>query len=235
RIVLIGRDNVFADSLSSGGLQGMLDAPLLLNPVDRLSDRTKQNLDRLQPEQVILLGGPVAQSVVVEAELKRLGWNVSRVHGPTRIETAIDAARVHAPGAVEGVLARAYASDWGSGTQAFADALGGGAFAARTQRPVFLTESGVLTESLRAYLVSSKIRRMTIIGSSDAVSPQVEVALRAMGIVTTRIAGDNRAQTAVRIANALGYWNAGEAESALVVNGEHEDAWTDAFPAALFA
>uniref|UniRef100_UPI00300C3C64 hypothetical protein n=1 Tax=Stomatohabitans albus TaxID=3110766 RepID=UPI00300C3C64 len=26
-----------------------------------------------------------------------------------------------------------------------------------------------------------------------------------------------------------------EAESALVVNGEHEDAWTDAFPAALFA
>ena len=235
KIVLIGRDNVFADSLSSGGLQGLLDAPLLLNPVEKLSDRTKKNLDRLQPEHVIILGGPVAQSPAVEAELKQLGWNVSRVHGPTRVETAIDAAKVHAPEATDGVLARAYASNWGSGTQAFADALGGGAFAARKQRPVFLTQTGELTATLKAYLPTSKIKHLTIIGSTEAVSPAVEAELNQMGIKTTRVAGSNRAETAIKLANAQGYWNASEAESALVVNGESEDAWTDAFPAALFA
>lgn len=235
RIVLIGRDNVFADSLSSGGLQGILDAPLLLNPVTHLSERTKKNLDRLKPEQVIILGGPVAQSPAVEEELKKLGWNVSRVHGPTRVETAIDAATVHAPEATDGVLARAYAANWSSGTQAFADALGGGAFAARKQHPVFLTQTDELTATLKEYLPKSKIKHLTIVGSTEAVSPAVEAELNKMGIKTTRVAGTNRAETAVKLANAQGYWHAGEAESALVVNGESEDAWTDAFPAALFA
>ena len=160
---------------------------------------------------------------------------MSRVHGPTRVETAIDAAKVHAPEATDGVLARAYASNWGSGTQAFADALGGGAFAARKQRPVFLTQTGELTATLKAYLPTSKIKHLTIIGSTEAVSPAVEAELNQMGIKTTRVAGSNRAETAIKLANAQGYWNASEAESALVVNGESEDAWTDAFPAALFA
>lgn len=235
RIVLIGRDNVFADSLSSGGLQGILDAPLLLNPVTHLADQTKAALDRLQPEEVIILGGPVAQSPAVEAELKQLGWNVSRVAGPTRVETAIDAATVHAPAATHGILARAYASDWGSGTQAFADALAGGALAARQQRPVFLTPTGELTDTLRDYLAKAKIKHLTVVGSTEAVSPEVEAELHKMGITTQRIAGSNRAETAIKVANSLGYWHAGEAESVLVVNGESEDAWTDAFPAALYA
>ena len=234
-IVLIGRDNVFADSLSSGGLQGILDAPLLLNPVSHLSDKTKATLDRLQPEQVIILGGPVAQSPAVEAELKQLGWNVSRVHGPTRVETAIDAATVHAPDATHGILARAYASDWGSGTQAFADALSGGALAARQQRPVFLTPTGELTDTLRTYLAKAKITHLTVVGSTEAVSSEVEAELHKMGITTNRISGENRAETAINVAQSLGYWHAGEAEAVLVVNGESEDAWTDAFPAALYA
>ena len=177
----------------------------------------------------------MAQSPAVEAELKQLGWNVSRVHGPTRVETAIDAATVHAPDATHGILARAYASDWGSGTQAFADALSGGALAARQQRPVFLTPTGELTDTLRTYLAKAKITHLTVVGSTEAVSSEVEAELHKMGITTNRISGANRAETAINVAQSLGYWHAGEAEAVLVVNGESEDAWTDAFPAALYA
>ncbi len=233
--VLIGRDNVFADSLSSGGLQGILNAPLLLNSVNRLSDGTKAALEQLNPKRVIILGGTQAIGSDVEAELSALGWNVSRVHGSTRIETAIAAANQEAPQATEAVLARAYDTNGGSSSQAFADTLSGGVLAATRAIPVLLTTSDHLAPPLRAYLRTSKIRHLTILGAQDAISEEVEAELEAMGITTSRIAGENRAHTAIKVAHSMGYWNASESRSVLVVNGEREDAWSDAFTAALFA
>lgn len=233
--VLIGRDNVFADSLASGGLQGILDAPLLLNPVDELGQTTKASLERLKPKRVVLLGGKAAVSLQTEAQLQALGYQVMRLYGRTRVETAINAAATFAPEATHGILARAYATPNGPQSQGFADALSGGALAARQQRPVLLTPTDTLPDSLRTYLAGAKITHLTLLGSTEAISPKVEAELNQLGIATTRVAGENRAQTAVHVANAMGYWHAGESEAALVVNGDDEDAWTDAFPAALYA
>lgn len=233
--VLIGRDNLFADSLASGGLQGLLDAPLLLNASERLSGETKASLKRLNPKRVVLLGGEAAQSKAVEAELVSLGYAVSRVAGATRIETAAQAANTFAPKANAMVLARAYAANGGSGTQAFADALGGGALAASKEQPLLLTQTETLSEPVATYIQSAGVSQVTLLGGHAAISPVVEQQLRDLGVQVTRLSGATRAQTAVRIAQSQGYWHAGEAQSVLMVNGEAEDAWTDAFPAALYA
>lgn len=233
--VLIGRNNVFADSLASGGLQGMLNAPLLLNDVHALGADTKANLAELQPKQVILLGGIHALAPNVEEELRTLGYTVRRVAGDTRIETAIAAAEAHASQATEAIIARAYDDAGGSGTQAFVDTLGGGVFAAHNEQPLLLTESKQLSRSLRDYLSRSTIRKVTVLGGEDAIAPAVIGELEALGIHVTRISGRNRAETAIKIAQHQGYWHAGEASSVMLVDADSETAWTDAFPAALYA
>lgn len=233
--VLIGRNSIFADSLASGGLQGILNAPLLLNPEVALADTTRSQLKRLSPKRVYLLGGPKAISPQVETELRSLGLQVNRIAGPSRIETAIEAARQVAPKATHALLARAYDEKGGSSSQAFADALGSGALAAKRELPMLLTESGQLSAPVATYLKGSAIKQVTVIGGDAAISPTVVDALTAMGITVTRLSGQTRADTAVRVAQAQGYWHAGEAAAALVVDGEDDHAWTDAFPAALFA
>ena len=233
--VIISRDDLFADSLSSGGLQGILNAPLLLNPAGELSDLNRETLQRLNPRRVMILGGKAAISLQTEAQINALGFPTQRLFGKSRVETAIAVAQAFAPDATTAVLARAYAADGSSGSQAFADTLAGGALAARHESPVLLTTSDTLPDRLREYLAHSKIRHLTLLGAEQAISQTIVRELQGMGITITRLDGNNRAHTAVTIAQSMGYWHGGESPSVLVVNGEDERAWTDAFPAALYA
>lgn len=233
--VILGRDDVFADSLSSGGLQGVLDAPLFLNPVDHLSAKTKETLERVKPERVILMGGTVALNQQVADGLLAMGLEVERLDGTSRIETAIMAAKMHNPMAKMAVLARAYDAEGKSGTQAFADTLAGGAFAAHEGVPVLLTQSDTLTPSVAEYLKTSHIRAITVLGGEEALAPAVVHALEDLGIKVERVHGANRVDTSIKLAQAMGYANAGEATNVLMVNADAADAWTDAFPAALYA
>jgi hypothetical protein len=87
---LVARDDLFADSLTSGSLQG-LDAgsPLLLTDPGGLSQATADELERLDVSRVTILGGTEAVSIQVETQLRDLGYEVDRVSGSTRIDTAI--------------------------------------------------------------------------------------------------------------------------------------------------
>lgn len=233
--VIIGRDDLFADSLASGALQGLLDSPLLLNPKDQLSRETLAALTRYQPKHIVLMGGHEAIGVGVEQDLIGQGYDVTRIQGPTRIETALEVARTYAPNTTTALLTRAYDAQGGSSPQAFADTLGGGAYAARTKQPLLLSTGDRLAESVREYLIDSKIREVTIIGGEEAISPQVALDLRWLSITVTRVAGNNRFETAANLAARAGEPNGSAARYALLVNGEDPQGWTDAFPAALFA
>ena len=60
--------------------------------------------------------------------------------------------------------------------------------------------------------------------------------LAALGITPQRLGGASRAETAVTIAtDGMGLADAGAVEGVVLVDGQHPDAWADAFPAALQA
>src|SRR5205809_1596734 len=70
---LLARDDVFADSLSSGGAQGALPAPLLLTKSNSLDPRVSAELKRLGTRRAYILGGPGAISAGVESAVQSPG------------------------------------------------------------------------------------------------------------------------------------------------------------------
>lgn len=227
--VLIGRSDVFADSLASGVLQD--GGPLLLVPTDGpVPAAVLSEIERLDASQAVVLGGQAAVSDAVVTQLEGEGLAVSRLSGPTRIETAVEVARQR-PQADTAILARAGGVE-GNPSSGFADTLAAGGWAAASGWPVLLTQTDQLTGSTAAYLESSSITTVHIVGGTAAVGAAVEQALRDMGMTVTRVAGPDRAATAVEIAKARGIDTAAGAERVIVVDGFSEDAWAAGFGAA---
>jgi plastocyanin len=169
---ILGRSDLFADSLASGVAQGKLDAPFLVTGSGSLDPRTKAELDRLGARTVYLLGGTSALSPAVEESLRTSGFTTRRVAGNNRVETAVRTAETFVPEAQAAFLVRASAT--GDPIRSFVDALGAGSAAAANAQPVLFTESTALSPSTKAYLQSRPIKELTIVGGTAAVSEKVE-------------------------------------------------------------
>ena len=231
---LLGRDDVFADSLASGGLQGARGAPLLLTDPDALDSRTAAELQRLGVGEVVVLGGEAAVSEAIVDELIADGLEVTRLAGASRLETAAAVAEATDPAARFVVLTRAF-GEAADATQAFADALAAGGLAAALAAPVLLTETEQLSDAAADFLEGAGTTDVLIAGGELAVGQQVVADLEALGITVERAAGANRFASAVALAGELGYDSAADAPGVILVDGQRADAWADGFAAALSA
>ena len=236
QFVYIGRDDVFADTLSSVAGQGIAGAPLLLTQTDQVDPRTAAEMDRLGVTNVIILGSHQAISADVEQTLADTygTGNVTRVGGPSRIETAADLAATIAPAADRVVLMRAYPSAGNDQSQAYADALSAGPLASGMELPSLLTTTDYLHPATEAYIDDAGVTAVSIIGGPAAVGTEVEDALLNKGITVTRIAGENRWHTSVLVANALGIMDAADSNRLILTEGGsiEEPLWAAGFAAA---
>jgi len=231
--VLLARHDLFADAVASGGVQGLLDAPLLLTdgaPADRLNDRVVAELDRLGAQEVIILGGPNAVSNGVESDLVAAGHTVRRVYGQDRIDTAVQYASEFFADATQAMLVRGYGTQ--EGTQAFADSLAAGGAAARNVIPILLSHTEQLSAATRAHLASSSITEVFVIGGEGALSAAVAADLEGLGITVTRVSGPDRFETAWAIAQQ--FYDFRE-EAYLLIDGTTADSWAAGATAASVA
>jgi ell wall binding domain 2 (CWB2) len=125
---------------------------------------------------------------------------LTRVAGSDRIATSILISQSGFPtnlSATALVLARA---------DDFADALAGSPLAAHFQGPLLLTPTDGLTPPLRSEIqrVLPVGRTVYLLGGVDAIAPGVATDLQALGFNPVRVAGVDRYDTAVKIANLLG-------------------------------
>lgn len=230
---LLGRDDLFADSLASGSLQG--GRPLLLTDSQTLSPETNTELSRLRPSVVNIMGGPSAVSTAVEEDLKSKGYQVRRFSGPTRLETAIDIARRALPAATTAIVAAAFGPQGGDPTRAFADSIAAGGWAADLALPVLLTETERLSVATKNYLRGAVIRTVFVVGGTSAVSDAAVAELREIGMTVRRVSGPTRFDTAVRIAQERGAGDASKAAEVILTEGQAADSWAAGFAAAAYS
>ena len=87
------RTTGWVDAISCGAYAAANEIPIYLTETDRLSDATAAAIEASSATDVIICGGTAAVSTAVSDALRALGLQVDRVEGPTRVETAIDAAQ----------------------------------------------------------------------------------------------------------------------------------------------
>lgn len=196
--VVLGRADAFADSLGGAALAGD-SGPVLFTPgptaMDTLHPSVAAEIARVLPPGgiVYILGGPSAVTPAADQALTAAGFQVVRVSGASRVETALAVARMVAArdGApAEILLARA--DEW-------ADAVSGGAYAAHQRVPVLLTSRDQLHPGVAAFLAGEGAGATVFaLGGRAALTDEVVAAAGA-----TRVAGPDRISTAVEVAKVI--------------------------------
>ncbi len=194
-IAFIANAEGFADALAAGPVAGARGGPILLTPADALPAIVTDELVRLAPAEVVILGGPGAVSDAVELEIETLlGIDALRLGGADRYETAGAIAEYGFPIAT-GVFVAS-----GAG---FADALSAGPVGAISGRPLLLTEPNQLSPAAAAQITRLGNPNVTVLGGSGAVSDAVFAAIDALTSGTVeRISGSDRYRTGVELSSA---------------------------------
>lgn len=182
--VVIANSHEFADALTGVPLANELSAPLLLTRAHGLNADSRSEIERLNPNEVIILGGETAVSSAVEQELGELASTVTRIGGDNRFQTAeLIAERVVAEsGQDEAILVNSHN---------FPDALSVAPVA--DGRPIFLTSGRGLVESTDAALAD--FNSTYLIGGDAAIQPHVEAEVNN----PTRLSGETRYDTNIKI------------------------------------
>lgn len=172
-VVLASGEN-FADSLVAGSLANKENAPVLLTQKEKLPQVIKDEITRLKPEEVIIVGGE--KSVNIKG-LK----NVKRLAGKDRFETSVEVYKhVNSNGKV------ALASGL-----TFADALCATPLSTKERLPIILTDGHNLPKGI------TKDKVALIFGGEKSVN------IKGLEN-TRRLAGADRYETALIIAKEFG-------------------------------
>ncbi|MHB0739685.1 Cna B-type domain-containing protein [Peptostreptococcus stomatis] len=195
KTVIVVRHDLFPDSMTASVLAKLKDAPILLNPTDKLDPRVGAEIKRLGAEEVIIVGGPDSVSERVREELKVYDKdkNVERVAGVDRYGTSEMVAR-----RVTGITGKKYTGVVASG-QVFPDALSVGTFASREAYPILLVKKDTVPYQIERAIKDLDISKTYIAGGTSTIFKSTETKLPG---VLERMAGKDRYETSVAIAKS---------------------------------
>jgi type VII secretion-associated serine protease mycosin len=182
--VILARADNFPDALAGVPLAFRLHAPILLTGSQSLAPGLAEELKRLSPQRVFLLGGEGAISAAVEQSLRN-SYEVRRFGGSNRYATAaLIAADLGTVG--KAMLVNGYH---------FPDALSISAVAAGLGIPILLTDQPSLPAETKTCLQQSSVSEVTLIGGQTVIADTIRNEVPA----ATRIAGNDRYDTAAAI------------------------------------
>ncbi len=197
--VIVVNSEAFADALSAAPLAYKYNAPILMTSSTALPAVMENRMKALRPSNIIIIGGSGSVSTEVEAKLKTLAPNVTRIGGKSRFEVA-KLVSENFPTAQKAIVTNGLT---------FADALAIAPYAAKNGIPILLTTPSSLPESTTQALVGKT--STLIIGGESSVSKNVENQLAA----PVRIGGKDRYEVSANIIKELNM----NAETAFLSNG----------------
>lgn len=194
--VLLTRADSFPDALAAGPLAGELGAPILLTHGDSLPLVVVNEIRRLAPETIILLGGEEALSDTVAEAAAGLAEAVERMAGATRFDTARRIA--DRTDGNDAVIA--------SGLN-FPDALSAGSLA---------PSDVLLTQPDRLSFDPAGLGQLTIVGGSKAIAGGI--------IEAPRLAGPTRYDTNLAVLRAAMTRRGGQLQLFVTTGENYPDA-----------
>ncbi len=234
-VAVLANQGAFADALAAGPMAGARGGPVLLSPADRLLPEVADELRRLAPDVVFLMGGRAALSDALRDQVAAEGFRVERISGPNRYATA-------AAAAVNAVEAWIDGGDGGAGRQvvialgnhveqsrAWPDALAAGVAAGLGHEPLLLIESSRVPIETRDAIADLGATSALIVGGTSAIP---DATADMLGIPWTRISGADRYATAVALAKRAVANGASSADLTIVTGRAFPDA-LGAVPAAI--
>lgn len=173
----------FPDSIASTPFAVSLNAPILLTQGTSLDSRVIEEIKRLHPSKVVLLGGTGVLKPTIEEELGSFDFaiEVERIGGTNRYETSV----LLAQRVLSETVILANGDD-------FPDALSAASFAGIKQIPIVLT-SKKMPESVLNYLNEAQPSKIIVIGG-EGVIPSAGLTDQNFTI-ETRLGGQNRYET----------------------------------------
>lgn len=178
--VVLVNSTAISDALAATPFAKLKDAPILLTTSKALTDSTKDELKRLQTENVYIVGGGSVISKDVVKELNDMGIKTERIFGSNREETAIAMAKNIDSKKVAVV----------NGYTGLADALSIAPVAADKQMPILISSKDDLGKT-GEYIKEKKIESSYVLGEKGVISEEVEKVLPK----AERIGGENRRET----------------------------------------
>lgn len=161
----------FPDALSGAPAAASADGPLLLTHPGTIPPSVADELARLRPGRIVVLGGPSTVSDAVLARLQEYtDGAVLRVGGSDRYETS---AKVSAAS-----FSPSSGTVYVASGRNFPDALSGAAPAGLLDGPLLLTDPHTVLPSTAAELRRLRPQRVVVLGASAAVSDTVHQQLR---------------------------------------------------------
>ncbi|MGZ6343188.1 MAG: cell wall-binding repeat-containing protein, partial [Candidatus Limnocylindrales bacterium] len=212
-VVYVATGANFPDALAGAAAAGHFDAPLVLLPGTASSIPTivQDELTRLAPAKIVVLGSSGAINDTIFAQLHSYAATVVRVFGSSRYETAIAISQDTYPTPAVSPPVHLVQEVWIATGRNFPDALAAAAVAGRDDAPLLLVDglatglTGTANAAVKTELQRLNPVTVRIAGSAGVVSQGIQNALNTMfgsGNVH-RYGGSNRYQTATLISGAM--------------------------------
>ena len=190
-ILASGMNN--ADALVAASYADLSKAPILLTKTNDLPSHTMAEIERLNASEVVIVGGNASVSYSVDKKLKDKGLTVSRVSGSDRFATSMDLAKklVNNKASNKLVLINGYKNT---------DALTVSSLATSGSLPVIMTDGNNISNSVKKFIKDNDIKEVIIVGGNSSMS---ESMMKQLNVKTRRIAGKDRFETAIKIADEI--------------------------------
>lgn len=161
----------FPDALAAVPAAYQEGAPVLLTMTDAIPAVTREELTRLNPSRIVILGGTGAVSAGVASQLRAYAPTVVRRAGPTRFETAAEVSKAVFDPNIPVVYAV-------SGFNV-PEALSAGVAAAVQGGSLLIVRPDSIPSAVKNELARLKPKRIVVVGDSVAVSGDVVTQLAA--------------------------------------------------------
>ena len=160
----------FPDALSGAAAAGADDAPVLLVNGTSIPSAIQTELDRLQPDRIVVLGGTAVISTGVATALAAYtNGGVSRLSGSDRFATSAQISRTSFPANVDVVYV--------ANALNFPDALSGAAVAGSRNAPVLLVNPDSIPAVIQAELNRLNAVHIVVLGGTSVINNTVQAQL----------------------------------------------------------
>ena len=202
-LVVVTNGLNFPDALAGGPYAAGVGPLLLVPPSGQVPQVVLDELARLDPAYVDILGSTDAVSAGIEEQLTVTGAEITRIAGRNRYDTAARLAQA--------TFERRFYADRSSAQaiiasgEVFADALGASAISAVGGHVLLLGSKGGLTAETWAVLEELKPINVYLLGGADRLPSGLEQQIASRlppGTWVGRIAGADRYETAARLSES---------------------------------